>query len=154
MSKLFVNLVNYGLLNSWASFLDWIFDDKKFDGWSPNMLGRYIKKLKKLSDLGEENYKYGAIKNLSFPRRLTKQKIIVLSGRQGGEAKDWVRHIRNGIAHGKTRIIKEAEEFWIEIKDYNKSGNQSAYIYFPISYIFKTFKIYKEIENQKYTNGE
>lgn len=149
MSKLFVNLVNAGLINSWASILDWLFDDEKFDGWTPNLLGRYIKKLKKLPGLGENRYKYDAIKNLSFPKRLTKQKIKFLSGRHDGEAKDWVRHIRNGIAHGKTRIIRETDELWIEIKDYSKSGDQTAYIYLPISMIFKTFGIYNEINKQK-----
>ena len=99
--------------------------------------------------LGENDYMYDAIKNLSFPKRMTKQKIKVLSGRHGGEAKDWVRHIRNGIAHGKTRMIKESDELWIEIKDYNKSGDQTAYMYFPISYVCKTFEIYKEIDKHK-----
>ena len=149
MSKLFVNLVNNGLINSWASLLDWFFDDEKFDEWTPNQLGRYIKKLKKLPGLGENSYKYDAIKNLSFPKRLIKRKIKFLSGRHGGEAKDWVRHIRNGIAHGKTRIIRETDELWIEIKDYNKSGYQTAYMYFPMSLIFRTFEIYKEIDKQK-----
>lgn len=149
MSKLFVNLVNNGLINSWASLLDWFFDDDKFDGWTPYLLGRYTKRLKKMPGIGDNNYQYDAIKNLSFPKRITKQKIKVLSGRNSGEAKDWVRHIRNGIAHGKTRTIKEPDELWIEIKDYNKSGDQTAHMYFPISYIFKTFEIYKEIDKQK-----
>ncbi len=148
MSKLFVNLVNNGLINSWASLLDWLFDDEKFADWTPNLLGRYIKRLKKLPGLGENNYKYGATKKLSFPKRITRQKIKVLSGQQGGEAKDWVRHIRNGIAHGKTRIIKEQDGLWIEIKDYNKSGKQTAYMFFPIGFIFKTFGLYKEIDKQ------
>ncbi len=149
MSKLFVNLVNSGLISSWASLLDWLFDDEKFKGWTPNLLGKYIKKLKKMHGLNEDNYKYDAIKNLSFPKRITRRKVKILSGRQGGEAKDWVRHFRNGIAHGKTRIIKEPDEFWIEVKDYNKSGDQTAYIYFPTSYIIKTFEMYKEINKQK-----
>ena len=149
MSKLFVNQVNNGLLNSWASLLDWFFDDDKFDGWTPYLLGRYTKRLKKMPGIGKNNYQCDAIKNLSFPKRITKQKIKVLSGRHSGEAKDWVRHIRNGIAHGKTRTIKEPDELWIEIKDYNKSGDQTAYMYFPISCIFKTFEIYKEIDKQK-----
>ena len=75
MSKLFVNLVNNGLINSWASLLDWFFDDEKFDEWTPNQLGRCIKKLKKLPGLGENSYKYDAIKNLSFPKRLIKREI-------------------------------------------------------------------------------
>ena len=149
MSKLFVNLVNNGLFNSWASLLDWFFDDEKFIGWTPNLLGKYIKRLKKIPGLGDNNYKYDAIKNLTFPKRLTKQKIKFISGRHGGEAKDWVRHIRNGIAHGKTRIVREPDELWIEIKDYNKSGDQTAYIYFPVSFIFRTFEMYKEIDKKK-----
>lgn len=149
MSKLFVNLVNNGLIDSWASLLDWFFDDEKFDGWTPYMLRRYIKRLKKLPGIGENSYTYGAVKKLSFPKRLTSMKIKVLSGQNSGEAKDWVRHIRNGIAHGKTRLIKESDELWIEIKDYNKSGDQTAYMYFPISYIFRTFETHKELDKQK-----
>lgn len=149
MSKLFVNLANYGLINSWASMLDWIFDDEKYYGWTPVLLGRYIKRLKKMSGLNNNNYKYDTVKNLSFPKRITKGKIKVLSGRSSGETKDWVRHIRNGIAHGKTRIISEPNELWIEIKDYRNTGDQTAYMYFPISYILKTFDMYKTIDRQK-----
>lgn len=149
MSKLFINLVNNNQINSWAPLLDWLFDDGKFNCWSPYLLGRYIKRLKELVGLGENNYKYGTSRNLSFPKRLTKRKIKIVSGRHDGEAKDWVRHIRNGIAHGNTRLIKESDELWIEIKDYNKSGTQTAYMFFPTNYIFRTFDIYKVIDKQK-----
>ena len=106
MSNLFVNLANNGMINSWASLLDWFFDDDKFALWTPALLGRYTKRLKKMPGIGESNYKYGSSKNLSFPRRMTRRRIKIHSGRHDGEAKDWVRHIRNGIAHGKTRIIR------------------------------------------------
>lgn len=149
-SKLFVDLVDNGLINSWGNLLDWLFDDQKFDNWTPDLLKKYIKKLKRLPNLSNSNYKYDFSINLPFPKKMTRQKIKFLSGKHDGEARDWVRHIRNGIAHGKTRIIKEPDELWIEIKDYNKSGNQTAYIYFPISYICKTYELYKEIDKLKY----
>ena len=148
MSKLFTELVDRGIINNWANLLDWLFDDQKFERWESSKLGKYTKRLKKLPGIGKNNYEYGPLKNLSFPKRLTRQKIKILSCHQNSESKDWVRHIRNGIAHGKNRIINEPDGLWIEIKDFNKPGDQTAYYYIPIDIIFQSYKLYKEINRQ------
>ena len=64
--------------------------------------------------------------------------------------KDFIRHIRNGIAHGQTKIIKRENTLYIEIldfKDKDKSlDKQTGYIYIPLSYVVDIYKIYSEIQ--------
>ena len=157
MATFFSNLLNIGELNKWASLLDWLFDGDKFNNWDPNKVTRFTKRLKNQLGLGDYNYIHASYKNLTFPKRLKKGEVIVISGSQLSEGKDLVRHIRNGIAHGNARIISD-NGYWIELKDFKmskrnkteqKENNQTAYIYFPIEYVFKIFDLYKEIKKQK-----
>ena len=74
------------------------------------------------------------------------------------ECKDFIRHIRNGIAHGNTSCIKQNDELYIEIKDYDSTGNkQTAYLFIPINYITETHKLYKDVmrsfKNQRKSRG-
>ena len=108
MSRLFNDLLSEGLIENWAGLLDWLFDDERFSsqrGWTSGYVGAFTKKVKRISKIGKGNYSYDSIKNLSFPN--TKSSSIKMIHAKGdGEARDLVRHIRNGIAHGKTKISK------------------------------------------------
>lgn len=149
MAKLFVDLVSANLLNDWASLLDWFFDDNKFHQWSSSKVGKLTKKIKRLPGLGKTTYTYDCAKRLSFPKYPSHHTIKVQLGRKDSEAKDWIRHLRNGIAHGKTRTIKRNNELWIEIEDYSKSGNQTAYLFMPIDYMVRIYRFYAEVNRQK-----
>lgn len=151
MSRLFNDLLSEGLIENWAGLLDWLFDDERFSsqrGWTSGYVGAFTKKVKRISKIGKGNYSYDSIKNLSFPN--TKSSSIKMIHAKGdGEARDLVRHIRNGIAHGKTKISKPNSILHIEILDYNKQSEQTAYIYVPISCIFDIYNIYLEVEKSK-----
>ena len=70
--------------------------------------------------------------------------------KKDGLCKDIVRHIRKGIAHGKTKFKKVKKQLYIEISDYNKLGkNKTAYMFIPMEIIIKIQKIYKEILNSE-----
>ena len=150
MAKLFAELLEKRMIEDWTNLLDWIFDDDKFDRWSPQMLGKLTKKVKKLQGIGKENYKYNSVKNLVFPKRISRKGIKIIIGKKDGEARDWIRHIRNGIAHGKTRVDSNAGVLWIEIKDFknDKDNTQTAYYYMPTEYIVSIYKLYREIASQ------
>lgn len=126
MGKLFNTLVNESLIEDWANILDWLFDDERFSserGWTRGYVGNFTKKVKKLSKIGKKNYSYEAVKNLSFPNSKSKT-IQTIHSKGDGEGKDLVRHIRNGIAHGKTEITKSKGILHIKILDYNKKKNK------------------------------
>lgn len=151
MSKLFNKLDEEGLFNRWAKLLDWLFDDDRFSankGWTSGYVGSFIKKVKRMPNLGNVNYVYDSIKNLSFsdykPKTLT-----IIHAKGSGESRDLVRHIRNGIAHGKTSLSKPEGELHIEILDYNKQKEQTAYIFMPLKYIFLIYDIYMQVEKSK-----
>lgn len=151
MSKLFNTLVSESLIIKWAEMLDWLFDDERFSdkkGWTSGYIGSFTKKVKKLPGIGKNNYSYEAIKNLSFPSSKFKN-IQIVHSKGEGEGKDLIRHIRNGIAHGKTEIKKEKDILYIEILDYNKKGEQTAFICIPLNHILEIYNVYREVEKSK-----
>ena len=148
MSNFFNDLATEGIIKNCAELLDWIFDDERFSsgrGWTSGYVGKFTKKVKKTLPVRKSNYSYDCIKNLSFPHGKPKS-IKIIHAKGDSEARDFVRHIRNGIAHGKTNISKPKGELYIEILDYNKSGEQTAYIYIPLSCIFNIYNTYSEVE--------
>lgn len=149
MAKLFDGLVTEGLYYDWASLLDWMFDDEKFSNWTSGYVGSLSKKIKKMPKLSKTNYIYDSAKNLPFDKKHNKRSIKILLAKGDGEAKDFIRHIRNGIAHGKTSIIKKGDVLYIEIVDYSNSKKQkmqTAYIFMPISYISEIHKLYNDVK--------
>ena len=64
-------------------------------------------------------------------------------------ARDLIRHIRNGVAHSEVRISKVHEEPYIEIIDYSDKSKspekQTAYLFFPLSYVGQFYKVYCDI---------
>ena len=69
MGKFFTSLHNYNLYSDYSSVLDWILNDNRFlekEGWNSGYVGSFTKKVLRLPHVNENNYKYGAKKNLSF----------------------------------------------------------------------------------------
>ena len=153
MGKLFCNLVDNNLINEWADTLDWIFDEEKFSetyGWNKNYIRVFTKRVKTLKPFVKFTYDY--IKNLIYPSEKDFSQQIVISKRDS-QGRDIVRHIRNGIAHGKTYCFNSRKELYIKIFDYNSSGTQTAFICFPIHTIIDIYKIYEEI-NKSINNNK
>lgn len=149
MSNFFNRLVNEGLYNDWASLLDWLFDDNRFQNWSSGYVGSLTKKIKRLPLIGDKTYFYGSAKNINFPTNRTTKDLLIMMTKGDGEAKDLIRHIRNGIAHGKAALFKQNSRLYIEIVDFSKNGNQSAYLCIPIDYINKIHKLYQDVKKSK-----
>ena len=148
MSKFFDRLVSEGVYNEWYEILDWLFDDK-FKNWTKGQIGCFTKQVKKLPKIGKKTYQAGSVKNLVFPKTMDEHKLLkIIISKTGSEGRDIVRHIRNGIAHGRTRIYKPNGILHIEITDYKDESRkkQTAYIYMPLNYINEILKIYKSIE--------
>ena len=162
MSTFFQNIVDYKLFNEWAETLDWLVDDNKFDkaiGWTSGYVGSLSKKIRKINGFSKDKtYCYTAMKKLTFPTACP-DGVIAFFSNGGSECKDFIRHIRNGIAHGKTKCIKKNKELYIEVKDYDSTGiNQTAYFFFPMDYITQIYKLYKcvmrSFKNQKKPKGK
>ena len=150
MGNLFQNIVDDNLFNDWAATLDWLFNDKKFDatkGWTSGYVRSLTTKVQGICGFSKDKtYCHNAIKHLTFPTTRDKT-ILALFSNGDSECKDFIRHIRNGIAHGNTHCIRKKGELYIEIKDYDSTGKtQTAYFYFPISYITQVHKLYMDVE--------
>lgn len=147
MSKFFQNIVDNNYFNEWAATLDWLVNDNKFDvqkGWNAGYIGSLTKKIKRMNGFGDKTYLHAPIKNLVFTPNNSNTMALFSNG--DSECKDFIRHIRNGIAHGNTRCLRKKGELYVEIIDYDSAGKkQTAYFYFPISYITQAHKMYMDV---------
>ena len=155
MSSLFNSLQENQLFHEWYNVLDWIFDDEKFSqerGWNKVKSTRLTKKISKLDRLRKENYIHCAVKNIVIPDSYYDKNsadVVFIIGKSESKCKDLIRHIRNGIAHGKTRCKNVSGVPYIEICDFHKDKGQmkqTAYIYMPINYIVLIHRFYDEIK--------
>lgn len=164
MSNLFSQLVNAQLISAWADTLDWLFDDARFSkekGWDRVNVGAYTKAIKRLPNLSKSNYHYGCFQDEEFPNinanNMTLDVPTIFMKKGESEGRDIVRHIRNGIAHGGTRVYHANKELYIEIIDYGKKRKQTAYMAIPISYITELYRIYfvqEKVIRQKQRKGQ
>ena len=153
MSKIFHSLVSEGVFETWAELLDWLFDDNRFskdDGWTSGYVGAFIKKVKRIPNFGSHNYQYGPIKDLNIPQNAPNG-LTIVHAKGDGESKDLVRHIRNGIAHGKTELSKPNGELHIKILDFNNQGEQTAYMMMSITQLQLIYKAYAEVKKSMAT---
>lgn len=159
MSKFFSKLVSENLFEDWAQTLDWLFDDLKFSktrNWNKGYVCKLTNNIKKLEYLSDNNrVRYGKIKNTDFPNQVKnsrqKHTPYIFMKESEGFTKDLIRHIRNGIAHGQTKIFKVSDDLYIEIKDFSDKSmsleKQNAYIFIPIKYIVEIYKKYTNINS-------
>lgn len=147
MGNLFNRLESEGLYHEWAVLLDWLFDDDRFRDWPSGYVGALTKKIKRLPFVGDETYFWENAKNICFPTHKAEKKLLIMMVKGDSEVKDLVRHIRNGIAHGKTTLFKQNGVLFIEIVDFSKGGSQSAYLCLPIDYVNKIYKLYQDVKN-------
>lgn len=136
-----------------ASFFDWLFADK-FDKnlWSnQNRVQSMAKRIRKLNGLRREDFICDALKRITLPEAGTfksQRCPTILFGEGDGEARGWIRHIRNGIAHGNCHAVLINGEPCLELLDFSDDShrNQTAYILVPLEYLFETKRIYDELE--------
>ena len=141
----FVDLVDYNLISEWGSLLDRFFNDNKFDNWSSQQVGKLTKRIKRMNGINKDTYKYASLKYIDFPKKQPND-VKVLLGKSECESRYFLRHIINGIAHGKTKIVRKNAKLWVEIKDNNTKKQQTAYLFMAIQYIYDVHKYYVEID--------
>lgn len=151
VGRFFQAFVDNGLYEDWAGVLDWLLNDNRFDKkyWDRGAVRSYTNAVKNacgFKNADEETYLYGCKKNVSFDKIKKGTRIVVRLIKKDSEARDFIRHIRNGIAHGNSSVIKVGSELYIEIYDYSSNMEQTAYIFMPLDYIMKLFKVYKDKE--------
>lgn len=158
MGKVFNRLVSEKLIEEWALTLDWLFDDLKFSNdrnWNRGYTSFFTKKVKKLEYLSdkEKRTKYGKCDCTEFPNQNKNQNkerlpYIVMS-KSESFARDLIRHIRNGIAHGESTVCNVDSELYIEVIDYSDKTKspekQTAYLFIPLSYVTQFYKLYDDI---------
>lgn len=121
----FLTALRNNKLENYYSDVDWYLQGHQFGNlWNVSAkkeMGCYIKQFP-----GVSANKYGDDKreNISFYQRGDYKFLkppIVQFARGETKAQDWVRHIRNSIAHGNCFLIKNKDGFYLELLDYIKN---------------------------------
>ena len=128
MNNAFFQSIHY---KRWAPVLDWLASGTLLDGVEKRKFTSLMKRSKYFID---QSYHIGKAK--SYPSGA--RGFCVEASGSGTE--DFIRHIRNGIMHGRARVGSK----YIELTD--KYGRkQTAYIKVPIEFVLELFDIYKDL---------
>ena len=156
--ELFSVLSERNLIDEYTKLFDWIFDENKLPSmkWdNRNKVQAFTKALHKLDRLSPANIHYDAKGRLNFPEHSEVFPCIYMS-RDSSEGKDWLRHIRNALAHGHVKVIYNEDAgktgILLELLDFGKveadKGGQTAYMLIPLEYLAEIKKIYSDKEKQ------
>ncbi len=148
MAKFFNNLQNFNLYADYCNILDWLLNDSRFfegDGWNKGFVASFTKKVLKLPYINQSDYQFAPIKDLLFKNN--KQFTIIFSSNEG-QGKGLIKHIRNAIAHGNANISCKNCILWVELCDFNKKKDKTAYIHIPIETLKEIYYIYQSIEKK------
>jgi hypothetical protein len=169
--RFFRTLSDRDLFDDHADTLDWFLSEKKFETsfcpgagrdetgslplWdNKNRVAAFTRALHKMEGFSESNFFHRAKKDLDFPQKGDYQRypvptVFIANG--SSEGRDWIRHIRNGIAHGHIEVYDRDGSLVLEILDFGKSedgdGGQTSYMLIPLTYLNEISKIYHEKED-------
>ena len=148
MPDLLCRLKEEKALIEYCAYIDWYLNGQYFTdcAWSQKSKNKFTKKIKAI--FAGREFSYGPIDTLDFSPRTHNSKTIKVSFNDGdGVGVSFIKHIRNGIAHGKCTLIHKKSCSYVEVFDYNRKGQQTAYYYMPLYLIGEVVKIYKFVKS-------
>ena len=125
----------------WAEILDWLTDETRFDCFSPRQKSMLTTRMKKSKYFVNNNYH---TKMQDIPRK--KIGFIIYMTSKEGQSESLIRHIRNGIFHGHAKRKKVKNIEFVEIEDFDRKRNRSAYILVQESFVLELYNLYKLIK--------
>lgn len=145
----FEKLKEKQLLNEWTPILDWLLSNQRFGvekGWDSNKKAQYTKKIKRIENVRpNQNWNVVSAKSARWKKHRN-EKLWVDMTSDSSECVSFIRHIRNGIAHGECSVISEGGRTMIEIFDYKDDAHskQTAYIWIPVEMVSTLYKLYDD----------
>ena len=161
--ELFSTLSRRRKFSCYADTLDWFLSDNKFSkpAWDQQKVKQLTKSIYKIKDFSRDRLFYGSKKTLIFPKRgecLNYQPFTFYIARGESIAKDLIRHIRNGIAHGNIILYDIKGNLIVELLDFGKeskqSNGQTAYMVFPLDFLNNIHSLYQEKDCVRKNNSK
>ncbi len=122
-------------------------DENRFSQFERFDKAKFSKKLKRLENLNSDDINYMKSKELASFNPSGCKNIIKMT-KSSSWCEDLLRHIRNSIFHGRTKVKNTKGNVYFVFKDFNKNGNQSSYICLDENNFKSIFKYYQEAVNQ------
>jgi|GEM_PF-852538 hypothetical protein len=151
--KLFSTLLKREEFSHYADTLDWLLSDSKFSKlvWDQQKVQQLTKSIYKIKGFSRDRLFYGSKKKLDFPKHgeyLHHLSFTFYVARGESIAKDLIRHIRNGIAHGNITLHDVKGNLIVELLDFGKESKQSdgqtAYMVFPLYFLKEIYSLYQQ----------
>lgn len=141
--KLFKCIHDKDLFVDYAEAFDFVFSEEKFDSslWdNRNKVRSFTNGLHKFNGWNNHTLQYGPSKEMSFPSMGSWKSLhgpCVHMSCGTSEGRDFLRHLRNGIAHGRNEVHSKDGELYLELADYKDASckTQTAYLLIPLSYL-------------------
>ena len=130
MNRLFHDLAKNNRLTERAEKLDWLFDESKFflkEKWTQGRITRLTKRIQEImyAEIGKgiQECTGKGLDSLS----IDKGHSCAYRTSPNSISRDFIRHIRNGIAHGHCTLYKKNKRYFVEIIDCKpaKKSNQA-----------------------------
>jgi hypothetical protein len=150
MGAFFRTAIGDHLLNDAPAILDWLFDDKKFESkhWTRGAKRKLTNQISELygcpSSIFARKTGGNVYPEIRSKRNRKRQPYAIFSSSES-LGQDFIRHIRNGIAHGQAKFYNVKGVSYIQIADKGTKG-QSAFIAMPTSHLERIYQIYQEID--------
>ena len=161
--RLFSKLDEHNLFSTYAAALDWILSDGKFSVnlWdNKNKVQAFTKAFHRMEGDSQSRIHYESKRETTFPQLgeyRQHQLFTFYIAKGNSEARDLIRHIRNGIAHGNIHVHALDGELIVELLDFGKESNQpdgqTAYMVFPLRFLNDIFELYQQKELQWVRNA-
>lgn len=138
-------LQRYDLLNEHAESISWFLSEKwrALSSWKRGDKRKLANQFKKIPGFRKDHFSYGSEVDFATTRRDNAPVIAMKKG--DGQAMDWIRHLRNAIAHGNVELYFNDGQPLIEGKDFNQRGGQSAYFAIPLSYLNEIVAVFNRL---------
>ncbi len=146
----FKELSDKGWLDDWVEILDWLLtnnEDRLPQSWSKGKVGTFTKRIKSKSSLTGKIKKVTQ-EQLEILAKNARQNKCQIALKSDFAIRDFLRHMRNSIAHGRAGFIMQKNETYIEMKDFktNNEDYPTAYIFMPANCVKEIYGIYREID--------
>lgn len=149
MNTFFQQTITDRLLSDAPAVFDWLLSDERFtdSNWDSIKKSKFTKRVKRLNGFGDTTF-MKKTNDIAYPviqtKRNRKRKPYALFSSSGSLGQDFVRHVRNAIAHGRVEVYKSNGSDYLEMTDIGTHG-QTAYIAMPVNYLHSLYRIYLEV---------
>lgn len=141
------SLCDHKLISKYSKVLDWFLDDQRISLLNANQKTRLIKIIKRYKGFTKDNFMRLPQKDL-LSVDVSNFKMFFLFSGSGCEVENFLKHLRNSIAHKHIKMFRHKKSFYVEGFDINRK-RKTAIFAMPLSFLNEIFNDYLLVLNKE-----